>query len=87
MKTIKIEIKHKSKIKDFIFNSTNGQSWYFWVKEKIKIYIGTKTTFDFSATKKFLVFNVKDFIFYKHICNLYNLWFTKKYDLVIYLVT
>ena len=40
---------------------------------KIKIYIGTKTTFDFSDTKKFLFYNVKDFIFYKFICEIYIL--------------
>ena len=40
---------------------------------KIKIYIGTKTTFDFSDTKKFLFFNVKDFIFSKCICEIYIL--------------
>ena len=40
---------------------------------KIKIYIGTKTTFDFSDTKKILFFNVKDFIFSKYICEIYIL--------------
>ena len=30
--------------------------------KKIKIYIGTKTTYDFFRYKKFLFFNVKDFI-------------------------
>ena len=40
---------------------------------KIKIYIGTKTTFDFSDTKKILFFNVKYFIFCKFICEIYIL--------------
>ena len=40
---------------------------------KIKIYIRTKTTFDFSDTKKFVYFNVKDFIFSKYICEIYIL--------------
>ena len=30
-------------------------------------------TYDFSDTKKFLFFNVKDFIFYKYICEMYIL--------------
>ena len=40
---------------------------------KIKIYIGTKTTFDFPGTIKFLFFNVKEFIFNKYICEMYIL--------------
>ena len=40
---------------------------------EIKVVIETKTTFDFSETKKFLFFNVKDFIFNKYICEMYIL--------------
>ena len=40
MKTIKFIIKNslKSKIKDFIFNSTMVKANIFWVKEKHKVY-------------------------------------------------
>ena len=40
MKTIKIRIENilKSKIKDFIFNSTMVKAVIFWVKEKNKVY-------------------------------------------------
>ena len=40
MKTIKIKIKNglKSKMKDFIFNSTMIKADMFWVKEKNKVY-------------------------------------------------
>ena len=41
--------------------------------QKIKIYIGTKTTFDIFRYKKFVFFNVKDFIFNKFICEIYIL--------------
>ena len=37
------------------------------------IYIGTKTIFDLFRYKKFLFFNVKDFIFNKYICEIYIL--------------
>ena len=37
MKTIKLKYK-KSKIKDFIFNSTMVKADIFWVKEKNKVY-------------------------------------------------
>ena len=38
-------------------------------------------------TKKFLLFDIKDFIFCKYICKMYKLWnirFSKKYDLVTF---
>ena len=40
MKTIKIEIKKflKSKVKDFIFNSTRVKADILWVKEENKDY-------------------------------------------------
>ena len=37
----------------------------------MKIYLGTKTTFDFFQIQKFLFFNVKDYIYNKYICEIY----------------
>ena len=43
--------------------------------QTIKIYIGIKTTFEiFFLNKKFLFFNLKDFIFDKYICKMYKLY-------------
>ena len=48
MKTIKIKIKSlKSKMKDFIFNSTmQVKADIIWVKEKNKVFKWTKTTYE-----------------------------------------
>ena len=48
----------------------------FHVEEKnkvYKIYIETKTTFETFLNQKLLFLNLKDFIFYKHICKMYTL--------------
>ena len=38
-----------------------------------KIYIGTKTTFEFFSNKKILIFNVKYFIINRYKCKMYIL--------------
>ena len=59
MKTIKIEIKKnfKSKIKDFIFNSTMVKADIFWVKEKNKFIKKQRrhTIFVFQKVLNFLI--------------------------------
>ena len=64
MKTIQIEIKtkKKSKIKDFIFNGTNGKSWYFLSqREKKSLLINEDDMRNFfPKSLKFL--NFEDFI-------------------------
>ena len=47
----------------------------------IEIYIVTKTTFEKNLNKKFLFLNIKDFLFFKYICEIYklqNIRFSKK---------
>ena len=41
--------------------------------EKFKIFIETKTTLEFFFKQKIIIFNLKDFIFYKNICKMYTL--------------
>ena len=61
--------------KDFIFHRYICKMYIFAeIKlklQKIKNYIGTKTTFEFFEYKKIFFFNVKAFIFYKYICKMY----------------
>ena len=40
---------------------------------KIKIYIAIKTTFEIFSNNKLTLFDLKDFISYKHICKIYIL--------------
>ena len=67
MKTLKMKMKNifKSKIKNVILNSTRVK-----LKRKMKfIKIRTKTTKKLPKTFQFS--NLKDFIFYKYICEMY----------------
>ena len=68
MKTIKMKIESiiKSKIKDFIFNSTR-------VKQKNKFYLETKTTYEKILPQSLKKFYFKDFIFYKNTWEMYIL--------------
>ena len=40
----------------------------FWVPEKNKVYLETKTIYEKTLSIKAFFFNIKDFIFYSHIC-------------------
>ena len=65
-------------VKDFIFQKYICKMYvylgrYLLKLQKIKIYIGTKTTFEKTLNQKFVFFNVKDFIFHKYISKMYIL--------------
>ena len=69
MKTIKIKNSLKSKIKDFIFNSTMIKA-DISVSKRILINIDDIRKI---LPKSFLIFNLKDFIFFKYIFKVYIL--------------
>ena len=64
MKTLNMKKRNilKSKIKDFIFNSTRVKADIFWVKEKNEVYWETQTKYK-KNTKNFLIFKFKRFYF------------------------